>query len=107
MEISFEHKEPQDCTNIEEVRREIDLIDRMVVAMLSKRFSYVREVVKYKDGTAEGIEANKRRELVLRSRRKWAKSEGLDPDVIEDIYARLIDYFIDEEKKLANINPES
>lgn len=92
-------KLPVECSDITEVRNEIDVIDKEIIRLLSTRLSYVREVVKFKDGTPEGIEAPNRRNEVLETRRQWAEEDGLDPSVIEDIYNRLIDYFIDEEKK--------
>ena len=91
---------PQECTNITEVRNEIDHIDATIIKLLSTRFGYVREVVKYKEKTASGIEASDRRAAVIATRRQWAEEAGLCPDVIENIYNTLIDYFIDEEKKL-------
>lgn len=103
MNTNVNLKQPLECTNIEEVRHEIDLIDKEIIRLLSTRFGYVREVVKYKDNTAKGIEADKRRADVLSSRRQWAEDGGLDPNVIEEIYSRLIQYFIDVEKKLINI----
>ena len=51
-------KLPQECTNIEEVRNEIDNIDTDIIKLLSARFGYVREVVKYKEKTASGIGFN-------------------------------------------------
>lgn len=93
-------KLPQECTNITEVRTEIDSIDSDIIKLLSARFGYVREVVKYKEKTASGIEASGRRAAVINSRRKWAEEAGLNPDVIEDIYNSLIEYFIVEEKKI-------
>lgn len=91
---------PQECTNITEVRNEIDHIDATIIKLLSTRFGYVREVVKYKEKTASGIEASDRRAAVIATRRQWAEEAGLCPDVVENIYNTLIDYFIDEEKKL-------
>lgn len=93
-------KTPQECSNITEVRNEIDRIDKAVINLLSQRAAYVHEVVKYKDPTPQGIEAIDRRQRVLDSRRQWAQMAGFDPDVVEDLYVRLIDYFIEEEKKL-------
>ena len=90
----------QECTTITEVRNEIDNIDSEIIKLLSTRFGYVREVVKYKENTDSGIEATDRRAAVIASRRQWAKEAGLSPDVIENIYNTLIDYFIEEEKKL-------
>lgn len=91
---------PQECTTITEVRNEIDNIDSEIIKLLSTRFGYVREVVKYKENTDSGIEATDRRAAVIASRRQWAKVAGLSPDVIENIYNTLIDYFVEEEKKL-------
>lgn len=103
MAHSVNTKQPLECSNITEVRNEIDNIDREIINLLATRFEYVREVVKYKDGTASGIEASDRRNAVLQTRREWAEEKGLNPDVVEDIYARLIAYFISEEKKIINV----
>lgn len=91
---------PQNCTNINEVRKEIDNIDSSIIRLLSERFDYVREVVKYKEKTDAGIEASDRRNAVIESRRKWAEELNLDPNVIGKIYNILIEYFIEEEKKI-------
>lgn len=93
-------KLPLECTDISEVRNEIDNIDKEIIRLLATRFEYVKEVVKYKDGTAKGIEAADRKTAVFRTRREWAEQNGLNPDVIEDIYTKLVQYFIEEEKKL-------
>lgn len=91
---------PSECRNINEVRNEIDSIDNLIISLLSKRFEYVREVVKYKEKTAEGIEATERKNAVIETRRRWAEERGLSPDVVEEVYRRLIEYFISEEKKI-------
>lgn len=93
-------KLPRECTDIAEVRDEIDRIDRNIISLIAERFGYVREVVKYKENTPAGIEATDRRQAVIASRRQWAREAGLNPDVIENLYSTLIEYFIDEEKKL-------
>ncbi len=100
MTQKINEKWPHECSNIADVRHEIDNIDQEIIRLLSTRFSYVREVVKYKDGTAKGIEAKGRWEEVINTRRQWAQEVGLDSDAIGDIYNRLVEYFIEEEKKL-------
>lgn len=100
---SVNDKHPHECTSIDEVRNEIDNIDREIIQLLSARFGYVREVVKYKENTHTAIEASTRRQEVMQTRRQWAEAAGLDPNVIEDIYNRLVQYFIDEEKKMINV----
>lgn len=94
-------KLPQECSNITEVRNEIDSIDADIIKLISTRFGYVREVVKYKENTHSGIEASDRRAAVIASRRQWAEDAGISADVIENVYNSLIDYFISEEKKIA------
>lgn len=102
LEQKVTSKKPSECTDITEVRCEIDNIDKVIIGLLSQRFQYVKEVVKYKDNTPDSIVANDRRQAVLACRRQWAEEVGLNPDVIEDIYAKLIQYFIDEEMKMIN-----
>ena len=91
---------PEQCSSLAEVRSEIDCIDQEIIRLLALRSDYVREVVKYKAATPQGIEAPERRAAVISTRREWAAEAGLSPDVVGDIYNRLVDYFIDEEKKL-------
>lgn len=105
MANSINGRLPEECSNIAEVRGEIDNIDREIIRLIGVRFDYVREVVKYKTATASGVEASGRRQEVLDTRRQWAQENGLDPDVVEDIYVRLVQYFIDEEKKILKISP--
>jgi len=95
-------KKPHECTNIVEVRNEIDNIDREIVRLLAERLGYVKEVVKYKDPTPEAILATERRDAVLKSRREWAEELGFNPDTTEEIYKILIGYCIEEETKLAD-----
>jgi len=95
-------KTPQECSNIVDVRNEIDNIDRVIVHLLANRMEYVKEVVKYKKHTAEAIVASDRRAEVIRSRREWAEELGFSPDVTEGIYRILIGYCIEEETKLVH-----
>jgi isochorismate pyruvate lyase len=88
------------CTTIEEVRSAIDAIDHELIQLLGKRFQYVKEVIKFKEPTEEGIVAKERFESVIQSRRKLALKYGLDQDLIERIYRELLNYFIAEELKL-------
>lgn len=101
--MNITNKKPSECVNITDVRNEIDNIDNAIIKLLGKRFEYVKEVVKYKEKTSDGVEATDRKNAVLKARRELAEQNGLNPDVIEDIYAKLIAYFIEEEKKIMNI----
>ena len=93
-------KPVKDCKNIEDIRRAIDELDEEIITLLGKRYQYVKEIVKFKEKNEESIVAKARREAVIRSRRKLAVENGLDPDVIEELYRNLINHFIAEDLKL-------
>lgn len=95
-------KKPSDCKSIEEVRAEIDAIDRQIMSLFGTRFQFVKEVVKYKNSDTQSIIAPNRRADVLAGIRKLAEQNGLDPDEFESMYKNLIEHFIQEELKIAN-----
>ena len=96
-------KAPKECTNIDEVRDGIDQIDNQILKLLSERFDYVKEVIKYKPRNEAVVKAIDRYNAVLEKRRQQAIEKGLDPNVIENLYRLLMDYFIIEQKKIINL----
>ncbi len=96
-------KSPEECRNLEEIRKEIDAIDHNIITLIARRFSYVKEVVKYKSNDRDAIIAKKRFDEVIANNRNNAKRNGLNADVIEKIYNLLLEYFIEEEIKIANL----
>jgi len=90
---------PQECASINEIRIEIDRIDKQIIDLIGERLLYVREIVNYKS-TAEEVQAKTRYDEVLAIRKKWAEDKELDPVVIEQIYKTLIASFIEEQMKL-------
>ncbi|MEG4231455.1 isochorismate lyase [Microcoleus sp. Pol11C3] len=91
-------KDPDECANIHEVREEIDIIDREVIDALSKRFKYVVAAARFKTSEA-GVRSPDRFHAMLQQRREWALESGLNPDVVENIYRDLVNYYIEEELK--------
>lgn len=83
-------KDPKECESIEEIRKEIDKIDKQIISLFSKRQQYVKEIVKYKKDET-GIIAQVRKDHVILQRRDWAAEEGLNPDTFEKIYTLLIE----------------
>ena len=92
-------KLPHDCTNIEDVRREIDTIDNEIIGLIGKRFAYIQEIIKYKSNVDE-VYAKDRYNAVINQRREIALKYNLNPDVIESLYRILMDYFIKEQLEL-------
>jgi isochorismate pyruvate lyase len=91
-------KDPDECANIHEVREEIDIIDREVIEALSKRFQYVIAAARFKTSEAS-VRSFDRFHDMLQQRREWAQESGLNPDVVENIYRHLVNYYIEEELK--------
>ncbi len=91
-------KHPDECTSMEEIRAEIDRLDRQVIALLAQRFAYVKAASKFKTSET-GVRAPERVEAMLWQRRAWAEQEGLNADAIEQLYRDLVTYFIEEEMK--------
>lgn len=91
-------KSPKECTSLQDIRAEIDRIDREVIAALGQRFAYVKAAATFKTSEA-GVKASGRFAAMLRQRREWAAAEGLNPDVIEKLYRDLVTHFIEEELK--------
>ncbi len=94
-------KAPDECANMEDIRSEIDRIDREVIALIGKRLQYVQAAARFKTST-EGAKDTSVRDMhrvesMLRQRRFWAEEEGLSPDAMEKIYSDLVEYFINEE----------
>ena len=91
-------KNPDECANIQEVRDEIDIIDREVIDALSKRFQYVIAAARFKTSEAS-VRSSDRFQAMLQQRREWAQESGLNPDVVENVYRDLVNYYIEEELK--------
>jgi isochorismate pyruvate lyase len=91
-------KNPDECANIHEVRDEIDIIDREVIEALSKRFQYVIAAARFKTSEAS-VRSPDRFQAMLQQRREWAQESGLNPDVVENLYRDLVNYYIEEELK--------
>jgi isochorismate pyruvate lyase len=91
-------KEPKDCSNIEEIRQEIDEIDQQIIVAFGKRFEYVKAAAKFKTSETS-VKAPERVKSMLHQRRLWAEEHGLNPDVIEKLYQDLVNYFMAEELK--------
>lgn len=89
-------KLPENCENMDEIRAEIDALDREIIRLLGARFGYVKAAAKFKTDAA-GVRAPERFAAMLEARRAWALEENLSPDAVEKMYRDLVEYFIAEE----------
>src|SRR6476469_4511752 len=91
-------KDPDECANIHEVWEKININDREVIEALSKRMQYVIAAARFKTSDASGRSFDRFHDM-LQQRREWAQESGLNPDVVENIYRDLVNYYIEEELK--------
>lgn len=89
-------KSPEQCQGMDDIRSEIDLIDRAIVNLIGRRYQYVLAAAKFKT-SANAVRAPERFKAMLEKRREWANQEGLNPDVIERMFSDLVNHFIEEE----------
>ncbi len=90
---------PVECKNKEEIRNQIDLIDKEILSLFALRFNYVSEIVKYKTDV-ESVVAQDRKKEVIHLRGKWAEELGLDKATFECIYECLINHNINKELEI-------
>ncbi len=88
--------QPEQCSNLQEIRDEIDAIDHEIILALGERLKYVKAASAFKPNV-ESIPAPERVAVMLPQRRLWAEQAGLEPDFIEHIFSLLIQWFINEQ----------
>ena len=86
-------KLPDECHTLEEIRTEIDEIDHAIISLIRTRFSFIHEIIKFKNNPDE-VWAKSRYSDVINDRRKFASECNLDPGIIEDIYRIILDHSI-------------
>lgn len=92
-------KTAADCRDLEQLRRQIDLLDDELLKLLVERSSYVRRAVTMKP--KERIVDAERIEAIIRRLKTAAAAENLDAELVEKLWRALIDAFIAMERKIA------
>ena len=84
------------CTSIEEVRLNIDRIDRQIVALLAEREIFVKQAARFKK-TTDDVKAPQRVEQVIAKVTALSQELGANPSVTEQVYRAMISGFINAE----------
>jgi isochorismate pyruvate lyase len=92
-------KKPHECCKKEDVRDEIDRIDRQILDLFALRFEYVKAIVKFKSDK-DAVIAQDRKDHVINQRAQWAKELGLDEQTFSAMFKILIDSNIEKEMEL-------
>ncbi len=84
------------CGTLEEARAEIDNVDKGIVELIAKRNEYIKQIAHFKSSVDE-IKADDRIADVISNVRAQAISLGLSPNLINDLYTRMIDEMVENE----------
>ncbi len=90
-------KTPQQCKNKQEVREEIDRIDKGLIELFAQRHEYVTRMAELKSDPHEAFDPQ-RIEAVIAKVRKRAQELDLDEDQAEMTWRNLIEWNINYEK---------
>ena len=80
-------------TDLGDIRRRLDLVDRQLVALLAERSRLVEEVIVYKRAHAMAVVDRAREDDMLEKIEEVAVAEGLDPRIARQVLRAIIDAF--------------
>jgi len=84
------------CNSLEEARAEIDKIDDKIVELIATRNAYIKQIAHFKTSVEE-VKAKDRIDDVINRMRARAIDLDLSPNLINDLYIRMIDAMVDAE----------
>jgi len=84
------------CNTLEEARLEIDTVDKEIVKLIAKRNDYIKQIAHFKTSIDE-VKAEDRIADVISKVRTQAIELDLSPNLINDLYIRMIDGMVESE----------
>lgn len=88
--------EMKQCTTLEEARNEIDKVDEEIVKLIALRNNYIKQIAHFKTSVDE-VKAQDRIDDVISRVRAQAIELDLSPNLINDLYVRMIDGMVESE----------
>lgn len=90
---------PADCRSMDDIRVQIDDLDRELMSLLAERSRYIDRAAAIKKTTGDPARIGWRVEQVARNARSNADSCGFDADLAETLWRQLIDWSIAREAR--------
>ena len=84
------------CNTLQEARIEIDAVDREIIELIAKRNAYIKQIAHFKTSVDE-VKAEDRIADVIANVRAQAISLDLSPNLVNDLYVRMIDEMVESE----------
>ena len=91
-------REAKDCSNMEEVRAEIDRIDSALVDLIGERFTFVDRAWQLKNSPAEAWVPWRIQQVIDRVKAR-ATEKRLPPELVEALWRQMIGWFIQYEEE--------
>ncbi len=91
---------PDTITSMAELRGRIDALDAQIVALLAKRAALIDRAIKLKPAEGMPARVTARVEDVVSKVRGTAGAQGLDPDLVEALWRKMIEWSIDREERV-------
>lgn len=88
--MSDEFKLPEDCTTMREVRVGVDTTDRELMALLDRRFGYMRAAARIKEDR-NVVRDEARKTEVIENARADAQARHLPADKLAEIWDQLVE----------------
>ena len=82
--------------NMDELRKELDLLDNELIKLVSKRFKFIEQAAIIKDDISK-IRDNERIESIIIRLRNLAEINDISPDIVEKLWRYIIELSIDLE----------
>jgi len=84
------------CNTLDEARTQIDEVDTEIVKLIAKRNEYIKQIAHFKTSIDE-VKAEDRIADVISRVRQQAIELDLSPNLINDLYVRMIDGMVESE----------
>jgi isochorismate pyruvate lyase len=84
------------CNTLQEARSEIDKVDEEIVKLIALRNDYIKQIAHFKTSVEE-VKAEDRIDDVISKVRAQAIELDLSPNLINDLYIRMIDGMVESE----------
>ncbi|HIP61813.1 MAG TPA: chorismate mutase [Sulfurovum sp.] len=84
------------CSSLEETRSQIDKVDDRIVELIAERNTYVKQLAYFKNSIEE-IKSDDRIDDVINRVRAKAIELGLSPNLVNDLFLRMINVMVDSE----------
>lgn len=86
----------RNCNTLDEVRKEVDLLDASIVELIAKRNAYIHQAAKFKVSIEE-VKDEKRVADVISGVREYALTHSLNPNMMQSIYELMINEMVESE----------